>query len=77
VGAQEEPRGGEFSQIFTIHTTTPNQPSGAIHDRMPVIVPRYIAPRRLLPKAPLEFGRSLLLMARVIFFPALRPIGLA
>ena len=36
----KNPAGGETLQTFTIVTTTPNELCGAIHDRMPVILPR-------------------------------------
>jgi putative SOS response-associated peptidase YedK len=35
----KNPAGGETVQTFTIVTTTPNELCGAIHDRMPVILP--------------------------------------
>ena len=35
----KNPAGGETLQTFTIVTTTPNELCGAIHDRMPVILP--------------------------------------
>src|SRR5258707_14727276 len=35
----KNPTGGETVQTFTIVTTTPNELCGAIHDRMPVILP--------------------------------------
>lgn len=67
---------GEVVETFTIPDHDAQRATRMIHKGCPIL-PRHIASRRLLPMAPAEFGRSLLLMASVVFFPALRAIGLA
>ena len=48
---RQDPETGEWRRTFTIVTTRPNEVMAAIHDRMPVVVPRDAWARWLDPVA--------------------------